>query len=349
MIVSFYDRKFKGLQDNASLIVDNSSYSLVMRGVDLDELSCTCEAFTEDIQPTFLVVKNDKGKYVYGCLSGIPERTKDNKTKITGTDLKAMLKSDALLDYTQSWSDVSSFLTYVFEQWNTTVNQGSFSCVLEFYDTIGTIPFEYLKPESEQKAVYNVWEDVFAPYLKYYGLFMTTELDLIGKRVLFKIGKSMYRAMNIKLWEYGVYNYGKWVADVNETQGAILNTATGEIAYGAKWILTSQNAITTSESLRDIYPIKKKLVLKETEDSSEIEALKLEADQEALETLTESMFNEDLTLENIKADFETKFNIYLKRGGEMYKSLPCGELHYDSSGLVKVQIGYRFTGIQFLL
>ena len=31
-----------------------------------------------------------------------------------------------------------------------------------------------------------------------------------------------------------------------------------------------------------------------------------------------------------------------------YKFLPCGELHYDASGLTKVQIGYRYTGVQFI-
>ena len=87
MIVSFYDENFKGLQDNASLVVDNGSYSLIRRAVDLDELKCTCEAFRENIQPTFVVVKNDRGNYVYGALAGIPQLTEDNKTKITASDI----------------------------------------------------------------------------------------------------------------------------------------------------------------------------------------------------------------------------------------------------------------------
>jgi hypothetical protein len=28
--------------------------------------------------------------------------------------------------------------------------------------------------------------------------------------------------------------------------------------------------------------------------------------------------------------------------------LPCGELIYDTSGLVQVQIGYRYTGVDFI-
>ena len=94
MIVSFYDESFNGLQNNASLVVDAASYSLIRRAVDLDELKCTCEAFTESIQPTFVVVKDDRGRYEYGALAGVPQLTSDNQTKITASDLKTMLKAD---------------------------------------------------------------------------------------------------------------------------------------------------------------------------------------------------------------------------------------------------------------
>lgn len=346
MIVSFYDRNFKGLQDNASLVIDSNSYSLIRRGVELDELKCTCEPFVESIQPTFLVVKNDKGNYVYGCLAGIPALTNDNNTSITGTDLKTMLKSDVLLDFTTARFTVNQILDYVFEEWLLQVNQGSFDCQLQYNDNVGTVNLTNLT-HSGEKGKYDAWTDIFSPFLKYYGLYMTTSLDLINKKVIFIIGKSMYRDKNIKLWEHGIYDYGKWIADINECQGYVLNN--GNYTAGYKWILTSQNAITTNTGLRDIYPVKRKIILKETDDSAKITQLLNEANTEALELLCDSMYNEDITLSNIQADFETKFNIYVRRGEGLYKSLPCGELHYDASGLKKVQIGYRFTGLQFLL
>lgn len=67
MIISFYDREFQGLKNNASLTVDNASYKLVRRAIDLDDFQCNCEAFREDINPTFVIVKNDRGNYVYGA------------------------------------------------------------------------------------------------------------------------------------------------------------------------------------------------------------------------------------------------------------------------------------------
>lgn len=351
MIISFYDREFKGLQNNASLVVDNKSYSLIRRGVELDELKCVCEPFIEDIQPTFLVVKNDRGNYVYGCLAGIPELTAERKTVITGTDLKSMLKSDVVLDLTTSFANVDALLTYGFNQWKTQVNQSSFNCELVF-ETYSVNPFpvefDYLK--HEEKGVYDLWEDIFAPYLKYYGLYMACELDLVNKKVVFKIGKSMRIDMNIRLWENGIYDYGKWVANVNETQGYVHRTDTDTlIASANKWILKSDNTVTTNTAQRDIYPIKRKIKVVDASDSTEQVAKMKEADIEALEMLCESMFNENITIAITNADFETKFNIYVKRGGGLYKSLPCGELHYDASGLKSVQIGYRFTGLQFLL
>ena len=349
MIISFYDKNFKGLQNNAALVVDSSSFSLVRRAVDCDDLRCRCEAFTENIQPAFVVLKNDLGNYVYGALAGVPQLNEDNQTEITASDIKTLLKSDVILDLTSSFTNVNSFLSYVFGEWNTQVNQGTIPSELRIAENVGDVAFEYLTPSAENIAAYDAWEDIFAPYLKYYGLFMTTEIDLVGKKVIFNIGRSMYRDLTVKLWELGIYDYGKWVTNVNETQGYVLNKATGKRTEGYKWILLSDNSITIDEAKRDIFPIKRRVVVKETEDETEVTSLLDEANSEALKELTESMFQENIEVENIQATFETKFNIYVRRGEPLYKSLPCGELHYDGAGLKKVQIGYRLTGIQFII
>ena len=360
MIVSFYDKDFRGTKNNASLVVDNASYSLTRRAVDLDELKCTCEAFTEDMHPTFVVIKNDRGNYLYGALAGVPQLTEDNQTKVTASDLKTMLKADVLLDLSKTFSDVNAFLTDVFSQWNEQVTQGSFACELVFNGNVGTVAFDFLKPSAETWAIYDAWEDIFAPYLKYYGLFMTAELDLVAKKVIFRIGLSMYRNVTVKLWEWGVYDYGKWVADVNETQGYVLNKAEPDhekqLTAGTRWIMTSQSAITDNSEHRDIYPIKRRVTLKETTDTGELETLKTEADTEALKELVGSMYQENIEIEGLLPrdqkpiiSLESRFNVVVHRGEAVYKSLPCGELQYDASGLKKVQIGFRTTGISFIL
>ena len=129
-----------------------------------------------------------------------------------------------------------------------------------------------------------------------------------------------------------------------------------QLTAGTRWILTSQNEITKDPSNRDIYPIKRRITVKETENNSEIDKLKTEADTEALEELVDSMYQENIEIEGLldrKQDpivsLESRFNVVVRRGESIYKSLPCGELQYDAEGLKKVQIGFRTTGISFIL
>lgn len=343
MIASFYDKNFKGLQNNASLVISKDSYSLIKRPVEMNTLSCVCEPFTENIQPTFLVIQDNKGDYVYGCLAGIPLLNENNQTEINGTDLKSMLSSDVILDTTaNSYTTVNDYITYLFNQWKEQVNQNSFNVELVFNENVETITLTDLKPALEEKDVYNAYDEL-AQYLKFYDLYIEGSIDLINKKVVFTIGRTMFRTLNIRLWEYGIRNYGKWVADTNEAQGYYNNNGTWQEGY--KWILTSSNDITTNESLRDIYPIKRKVIVN-------TESLE-KANEESLTELLNSLYNEniDLNADDIlqaNANFETKFAIYLKQGAGKYKDLPCGELQYDATGLIKVQIGYRYSGVDFI-
>lgn len=385
MIASFYDKNFKGLQNNASLVISKDSYSLIKRPVEMNTLSCVCEPFTEDIQPTFLVIQDNKGGYVYGCLAGIPLLNENNQTEINGTDLKSMLSSDVILQPT-TYDYVNDYITYIFNQWKEQVNQNSFNVELNFTDNLKKIseeedyrePMTDLQPNTE-KDVYNAYDEL-AQYLKYYDLYIEGSIDLINKKVIFTIGRTMFRTLRIRLWEYGIKNYGKWVADTNEAQGYYNNNGTWTAGY--KWILRTNNTIfilnivsqlpesatkgqyfynTTDnkyytynvdnsewqivDNPRDIYPIKRKVIVN-TESLAK-------ANEESLTELLNSLYNEniDLNADDIlqaNANFETKFAIYLKQGGGKYKDLPCGELQYDATGLIKVQIGYRYSGVDFI-
>lgn len=385
MIASFYDKDFKGLQNNASLVIAKDSYSLVKRPVEMNSLSCVCEPFTEDIQPTFLIIQDNKGSYVYGCLAGIPLLNEDNQTEINGTDLKSMLSSDVILQPT-TYDYVNDYITYIFDQWKEQVNQDSFNVELDFTDNLKKLsetednrePMTELKPSTE-KDIYNAYDEL-AQYLKYYNLYIEGSVDLVNKKVVFTIGRTMFRNLRIRLWEYGIKNYGKWVADTNEAQGYYNNNNDWQEGY--KWVLRANNTIFTLKTVselpasatqgqyfynttdskyytydtennqwqvvdnpRDIYPIKRKVIVN-TESIDK-------ANEESLTELLNSLYNEniDLNADDIlqaNANFETKFAIYLKQGGGKYKDLPCGELQYDATGLIKVQIGYRYSGVDFI-
>ena len=65
---------------------------------------------------------------------------------------------------------------------------------------------------------------------------MATRIDIKNKKIVFTIGKTMLKNVNVKLWEYDdTKNYGKWIASVNETQGYVDNEEHG--VPGIKWIL----------------------------------------------------------------------------------------------------------------
>jgi len=335
MIISFYDENFNGLLNNASLSVESKSYKLVKKPIELNELSCICEAFTEDIQPTFVVVKNNRGQYVYGCLAGVPEINKKNQATITGTDLKNILSSDILIQ-PSSYTYVNEYISYLFSTYSSQVYQ-PFTVELSFKSNVGNILIGDLYPATA-KVVVNCLEEIQS-YLKYYNLYIDSELDLVNKKVKFHIGKTMLNNVNIKLWELGVKNYGKWIANTNECVGYYIDS-NNTWTQTSTWILTKNNQITTSTSSRDIFPVRRKIV-------TSTESL-LQATMDSLTTIVDSMYNENIELSatDVVPDFETNFVVYVNRGdANPYKNLPCGKLEYNDSGLAKFQIGYRYTDI----
>ena len=348
MILSFYDNSFKGLQNNASLKVDNKAFRLTKRPIEMNSFECKSEAFTEDIQPTFLVLKDDVGRYIYGALAGVPLLNSDNQTEVFAGDLKSMLSSDIVLVY-GAYNSVADLLSYIFSEWQSQVNQNSFNVEFVFTTAAQSALLENLQPFPEGQVVENCWSTV-QTYLKTYDLYIDSRIDLVNKKVVFTIGKSMSKLINIKLWEHGIKNYGKWVAAINEAQG-YYKDANGAFHPGIKWLLTSQNKITDISTLRDIFPIKKKILLIDYSDDKSAAQLQHDADVAALTELTKSLYQENIDITPLGIEgvsFETGFNVYLERGGELYKTLPVGELRYDAAGLYRIQIGYRFQGIEFI-
>ena len=171
MIVSFYDKNFKGLQNNSGLVVDINSYSLIKRPVEMNEFRCVCEAFDIDmktadqegrtsvIQPVFLIVRDDIGSsnIIYASLAGIPVLNENNQTEVNGTDIKSMLSSDILVEQ-KDFTSVNDYITYIFNQWNEQVNQNSFTCNLRFNDNVGDVKIGDLKPTLEKSVEKkNAW------------------------------------------------------------------------------------------------------------------------------------------------------------------------------------------------
>ena len=351
MIITFYDKDFNPLQDNASLNV--GEWQLVKRAVDFDDFTATCEPFLERINPTFVVMKDDFGRYKYGAFAGIPELDAENKTNLQASDLKTIFNSELLVDssvLSSSYYYVKDYLIALFEAVKTQVIKDSFNIELDV-SNISNLPVSDLKPSNNLK-VYSIWEDCIVPYLKYYDLYMTSFISVAQKKITYKVGYAKDRVLPLRLWEFGIKNYGKYIASVNECQCIV--SVNGIKTYGSNYILLSDNSITTNSSLRNLYPIKRKVILKVTDDTSEITPLRTEGNVEALKELVEARYQETFTINTSglkqyeEADFGVAFNVYTERG-TFYKQLPLGQIIESSNNEKQLKIGYKPDDIVFYL
>lgn len=348
MIITFYDRDFNALQDNASLNV--GEWSLIRRAVDFDDFTATSEPFLEKINPTFVVLKDDYGRYKYGAFAGIPELTKENKTKLQASDLKTLFNNEILAQFL-NFTSVVTYLSDVIQKFKNQVIQNSFEVEFDTTNIHTDILITDLVPEDTLR-VYNVWEECILPYLKYYDLFIETKLDVKNKKIIFYLKRTNNRTLPLRLWEYNITNYGKYIVSINETIGAV--NYDGNITYGIKWILLSDNSITSTEANRDLFPIKKKIILEETEDSTEVTALLNKVNAEALKQLVEARYQESfqISIDNdsrfTDIDFDVQFIIYSERG-IFYKNLPLGEIQENQRGTKTIKIGYKPDDIVYYL
>ncbi len=346
MIISFYDKNFKALQNNATLNVGD--FDLRKRAVDFDEFRFKSEPFVEDINPTFVIMSDDFGRYKYGAFAGIPQLNKDNQTECEASDLKTLFNNDVLLEF-GNYSYLDEMLSYAFTQFNQQVLQGSFSIEVDMTD-LSIVALDLLKPDTKLE-VYNFW-DLLVKYMKYYDLYMTSSIDLVNKKLVYNLKRTNLKTLSLRLWEVGLQNYGKWISSVNEAQCVV--NVNGTLNYGTKFLLLSDNAITDNVNLRDLYPIKRNVILKETEDDTKKVELIVEGNIEAIEKLVEARYNESIEIDthNMQsyenADFGTQFNVYVKKN-VLYKTLPLGEIYENQNNERKIKIGYKADDIVFYI
>lgn len=347
MIVVFYDKDFNALQNNASLNV--GKWELRKKAVDFNDFSFTSEPFIENVNPCFVVMKDDYGRKKHCAFAGVPQLNKENQTECQASDLKTIFNNEVLLQF-GNYTHIDNMFSYLFTQFNLQVMQGSFALEIDMTD-LSTVQLDLLKPLTDLK-VYNVWNDILVPYMKFYDLYITSDLDLVTKKLIFTIKRTNLKTLPLRLWEMGIKNYGKWISSLNETQSVV--SVNGVLNYGEKFILLSNNAITNNATLRDLYPIKRNLVLKETEDSSKLADLIIEGNVEAIEKLVSARFNESIEIDtqNIQsyeeADFGTQFEVYTKKN-DLYKTLPLGEIYENQDGEKKLKIGYKADNLLFYI
>lgn len=329
MYITFYDRSFKAIGNNSSQIIE--SYSRTRRAYDFNEFSCVCEPLTIDAQPVFGVIRKNDGYYDYAVLNPVVDIDKNNKAKVSCRDLKAVFNTEVLYDFSKfNGEKITDFLAYLFNEWHDFDNCG-FAVEIDFADDCKNIEvIENTLPSH--KDVYNTF-DVMKKTFGVYDLFMSTKLDINGKKIVCHIGSTKKNIKNLNIDEYP-NSFGRVAADINTA-----------IAYkddyseSIRWYLLSDNSITLDASKRDIFPSRAKVF-----KSEHIE----DASYDAIGELAENRFQEQIDINVYETadydrlrtvDFDTSFKVY--SNGKFYKTLPIGEIIDNEKNEMTIKIGYK--------
>lgn len=363
MIITFYDKDFTALQENSSLNVGNS-WELKRKAVDFDDFTATSEAFLEDINPTFVVLQTDLGRYKYGAFAGVPTLNSDNQTEIQASDLKTIHNNQVLLNFnsddtssltytlvetgtgTGTYTTLYELLTYIFAEFYTQVIDDSFEIEYDLTE-ITDIAIDNLYPDTGIQ-VYSLWDDLLETYFKYYGVYMDSKLDIANKKLIFTVHKTDANTKALHLYDFGEKNYGKWVASVNKCWAVVYDTSTGICTKSDKWILNSNNEIGLEGKIdEDLYPTKNKISYQETDDTDEVSSLLQEGVIECIENLADARYNESIEIQvngtvYEEDGFDTNYDVYLEQGNhDKYKTLPIGEIDEKGDGTITFTVGYK--------
>lgn len=356
MIINFFNREFMPLTDNNSLNVDN--YELIKRAVDFDTFRVVSVSHKIEINPFFVTMENEKGNYVYGAMAGLPKVDTENKTNIITADLKTLLRGEVAVDFrgsdfTGATVLLSKYITTLWGYFLSQLVQGYYNVHLDLTGlTDREISTQIIK--INEIFITDLW-DLFSEVLLYNDCFIDSRIDLINKRIIYRIADNKKFRKSIQLSDYGLKDFNKFVAPVNETI-AYSNTYTNP----RKWILTSQNEVTQDIGKRDIFPIQRRLFVSKDATAAALNA----AESQAILTLAENKYQENITIpfnqsiEPSEFYFDTFLDIYPKaeynRQGERinrYKSLPVGAIgiREQKENEYWLEIGYRPNQAELLL
>lgn len=349
MIINFFDRFFKPLTDNNSLAVEK--YDLVKCAVDHDIFKAVCEPHDISINPFFVTMEDERGRYVYGALAGIPTVDKYDKTNINANDLKTLFVGEVVADFTDYPSSgkisLHKHLERLFRYFAEQLIQGYYSVSLNLKDESGELTDAQIDVRiirRDEAYVVNLWDLVYE-ILLYTDCFMDSKIDLVNKKIVYRIrdnGKEETHKA-ILLSDYGLKDFQKLVAPVNEVVAV-----DDDLNNPRWWFLTSNNEVTQNVALRDIFPIKRKIF--KNEDV-------LVAEAQSILALAENKYNENISIPfNQAIDprefyFDTFLDVYPKAQYDaegnrtnLYKSLPIGAIGVTEdrgANTYWLEIGYR--------
>lgn len=356
MIINFFDRNFRPLTDNASLAVE--SYELIRSAVDFDTFKCICEPHGININPFFVTLEDDKGRYVYGTMAGIPERqTANNKTQIIAADLKTLFNGEVALDFRGiNYTLLSSYIQHLFNVFSAQLVQGLYPISIDLTG-LGDKAFNMALVKTDAAFKADLWATL-SETLLYNDCYIESQIQLydtqqynrngvlvtIPKGIHFRIASNKLVTKPIVLTDYNIEDFSKTIAPLNEA--VVYDKDLTSVQK--TWYLLSDNQLTQNKALRDLFPIKRKIFSGDVVSNAESEAVLALAENKYQENIA-IPFNAAINPQDFY--FDTFLDIYPQptfdnEGNRInkYKSLPVGAIGITESregSTYWLEIGYR--------
>lgn len=201
-----YDKDFKALGKWTSHLC--SSFKLVKRAYDYDELEVECQGFENSKDASYIILHDKYGNPLYCAFCGIPT-TKKNLTKIKAIDCREIFNQDIYLDFSILDSDGSykyktlgDLYTYLLKDCLSDYNIG----VSYEIDTLEASILEWDEEKiSRTKAIRNVYEMIQAVN-NLYNCIVVPEVGVESATGTYYLKFTVKRIVNtipIKLSDYG--------------------------------------------------------------------------------------------------------------------------------------------------
>lgn len=337
MFITFYDRNFNTISDNSSLVVQG--FKLLRRAYDLNEFTCVCEPIDLTVQPFFAVMRENVGTHYYTMLTPLVTRNEENKSDIVARDLFAVFNTKCVIDFTVLQPTVPALFQFIFNAWKNWDISGFENVSLDVSQITSVSETVY---QPTEKAVYNV-KDLFSRLLANYRLFIDSKIDIKTKTLNFIIRKSYENTTKIKLEDFGITDFNKFIPEINTATA--MNTG---FTVRHNWYLLLDGAITTQSALRNIFPTSGNIFTNNDINAADFEAVTALAENRYQETIPiKIVSSSDLQVEIFRferlknIDFNTNFEVYYK--GAYYKTLPVGEIEDSETRERTIKLGFLPT------
>lgn len=328
MYFVMYDKDLKALGKRKTYPV--SSWSIDKKVFDFDICKITGFPIEFDVNDAMFVSLNeDDGKIKYSALVGI-SNVKNEVTTINCSDLKTILNSEIIMDFTQGFTTIAEVYHYLLRE---LVNQnnnffGFTGFTIDSTD-IASVPFD-TNSLVKEVAPGNVWLTLQG-LNQYYNIYFTMNIDYINRQYKVDIKRAQINTIKINKDDFKLDLSQKVNTGTNRAVCIDSTRSKKEVYY-----LLTNNLVETESNILDksliIYPAKVKIF-----QEDDFAAAKTNGKKELLNSRFDEKVEIDLNMKMgylfDNKGFESLVDI------EGYKTLPIGEIKEDSKGNRSIILG----------